>query len=358
MLELLGLLGALVAGLSIDAGGADKASDNDDQDLPEEEAWGVSSTFFEGASDPQEDATDQDNRDAAEPEGDETDHGGTKPDGQPISNDIPDPVDPDLSLRGTDAADQLSGRSGHDTLTAGSGDDHADGRAGNDSLSGDAGHDQLHGAAGTDVLAGGDGDDSLWGDLGDDDLAGGNGDDLLAGAEGNDRAGGGAGDDSLTGGTGNDALNGGEGVDILLGGEGDDLVTGGTGADEVDGGTGNDTLWGTDANSTDQDVDFLNGGEGDDLLHLGAGDYGHSGAGADTFALQDFAPGSPLVQITDFDPDEDQLLILYDAALHPDPQLSLQTSAGPTILLLDGVPLASLSNGAAVDLGTIRLQAA
>jgi Ca2+-binding RTX toxin-like protein len=126
----------------------------------------------------------------------------------------------------------------------------------------------------------------------------------------------------------------------------------------VDGGAGHDTLWGAAPGAADTDVDILNGGEGDDTLHLGAGDYGHGGAGADSFTLQDFGPGAPLMQITDFDPAEDDLVVIYDSALHPDPQLSLTAGNGATLLLLDGVPLASLTAGANIDLAAIRLQAA
>ena len=173
-----------------------------------------------------------------------------------------------------------------------------------------------------------------------------------------DTAQGGDGNDRLIGGTGQDQLAGGAGDDTVLGGEGDDLVSGGTGADEVDGGAGHDTLWGAAPGAADTDVDILNGGDGDDTLHLGAGDYGHGGAGADSFTLQDFGPGAPLMQITDFDPAEDDLVVIYDSALHPDPQLSLTEGNGATLLLLDGVPLASLTAGASIDLAAIRLQAA
>jgi Ca2+-binding RTX toxin-like protein len=230
---MLGLLGAVVAGLAFDSGSAPREDEHEPQDTPEGEAWGVSAAFLGFGED-----------DAG------TDHGGTEPDGQPISNDTPTPTDPDRDMTGTAGADQMTGGSGQDHLTASAGDDHLDGRA------------------------------------------------------------------------------------------------------------GNDTLWGAAPGAADTDVDILNGGEGDDILHLGAGDYGHGGAGADSFTLQDFGPGAPLMQITDFDPAEDDLVVIYDSALHPDPQLSLTEGNGATLLLLDGVPLASLTAGANIDLAAIRLQAA
>lgn len=343
MLGLLSLLGALVAGLSIDVMSRDQETgdDADGASADEDQPWAVSTAFLD---DPVQTGG------AA--------NGGTEPDGQPKSDDLPDPVDPDLVLTGSTGADMLQGGSGGDQITAEAGNDHLAGGAGEDSLSGEAGDDLAQGGAGADVLAGGDGDDSLWGDEGDDELTGGAGNDALAGCEGNDRLSAGEGDDSVLGGTGEDWLGGGAGADTLSGGEGGDSLLGGAGADEVDGGGGNDRLWGASGGEEDGSVDFVNGGGGDDVLHLGTGDYGNGGAGADSFALQEFAPGSALVQITDFDPAEDQLVVMYDASLHPDPQLTLQSGSGATILLLDGVPLASLTNGAALDLGAVQLQAA
>ena len=339
MLGLLGLFGALLASLSLDGGSdASDAGREEGSSGDETEAWQVSTAFLDDA--------------------DGADHGGTEPDGQPISDDVDDPVDPDLVLSGTAGADTLAGGSGQDQISAGAGADYLDGRDGDDALWAGDGDDHAQGRGGNDVLAGGTGADSLWGDDGNDDLIGGVGDDVLAGCEGNDSLDAGDGADSAMGGGGDDWLNGGAGDDTLLGGEGNDAVMGGAGADGVEGGEGDDTLWGADEGDPDEAVDFLNGGGGEDVLQLGAGDYGHGGMGSDSFALHEFAPGTALVQITDFDPAEDQLVVMYDAQLHPDPQLTLQQGSGATILLLDGVPLASLTNGAALELGAIQLQAA
>jgi Ca2+-binding RTX toxin-like protein len=167
------------------------------------------------------------------------------------------------------------------------------------------------------------------------------------------------GDDSLGGGGGDDRLTGDEGNDVLAGGSGADLLGGGRGSDEVEGGDGADTLWGGDAGTSDADADFLNGGTGDDLLFLGAADYGNGGDGADVFALQDLRAGDPVAQITDFNPSEDTIVVIYDAALHPQPVLSLdQPEGGPTTLLLDGVPLVNLGTVSGIDLGAIQLRAA
>jgi len=95
------------------------------------------------------------------------------------------------------------------------------------------------------------------------------------------------------------------------------------------------------------------------VLMLGAGDYGHGGDGADLFVLTDTDSPDALAQITDFDGAQDSLIVYYDAALHPDPVLSLQTTAGSTAvtLLLDGVPVAEI-NGDPLTLNDITLEAA
>lgn len=76
-----------------------------------------------------------------------------------------------LSLRGTNAANALTGGAGNDTI---------DGRAGNDLISGLAGADQLLGGDGNDMLDGGAGNDTLDGGVGFDFLTGGADADVFA----------------------------------------------------------------------------------------------------------------------------------------------------------------------------------
>jgi Ca2+-binding RTX toxin-like protein len=110
----------------------------------------------------------------------------------------------------------------------------------------------------------------------------------------------------------------------------------------------------------DDAVDFLNGGEGNDLLMLGAGDYGNGGEGEDAFVLQDYDLAGGPAHITDFNREEDELVVLYDASRHPDPQLTLveQEGSASATLCLDGVPLAEIANAAGLDLSTVMLRAA
>lgn len=346
MLGLLGILGALFAGVVVDtvmsvpvspntSGEDDVLPADDDEDFVHDGSYDLLAEAATPTAQPLDD-----------------------PAGMPISDDTPDSVDPALSLNGGDASDILDGFGGDDAIWGGAGNDLLGGRDGADSLDGGIGDDNLHGGGGDDGLTGGDGDDVLHGEDGDDTLTGDLGADGLFGHEGDDSLAGAMGDDSLGGGGGDDRLTGDDGDDVLAGGSGADLLGGGRGSDQIEGGDGADTLWGGDAGTPDAEADFLNGGAGDDLLMLGAGDYANGGEGEDAFALQDLHAGDPVAQITDFDPAEDTIVVIYDATLHPQPVLSLdQPDGGSTTLLLDGVPLVNLGTALGIDLETIQLRA-
>ncbi|MCZ0964110.1 calcium-binding protein [Paracoccus benzoatiresistens] len=70
------------------------------------------------------------------------------------------------------------------------------------------------------------------------------GNDTVRGGRGNDQINGGLGNDLLFGEVGSDTLNGAAGADKLHGMLGNDLLRGDTGADLLDGGMGRNTLWG------------------------------------------------------------------------------------------------------------------
>ena len=359
MLGLFGLLGALFAGVLTDSvmrigsrnddddANSDQADDNAHTADPVE-THSIFSMFglVEGGA-VSADAADTGRADIEE-------------NGMPLSDDNPDQTDPDLVLTGGLDADNLNGNDGNDYLSGAQGDDFLGGRGGDDVLDGGDGEDHLYAGEGTNALFGGAGRDVMHAGVGDDKLDGGDGNDALFGHDGDDALAGGGGDDSLLGGDGFDSLTGEDGADALDGGYGRDLLAGGPGSDTLDGGDGNDTIWGQGPDAADTDTDFLNGGDGDDLLMLGASDYGHGGNGADVFGLFDIGPNDPPMQITDFNPAQDALVVFYDASLHPDPQLTLETdmAGAATRLLLDGVTVANLSNVTAIDLGAITLRAA
>ena len=123
---------------------------------------------------------------------------------------------------------------------------------------------------------------------------------------------------SPEGGANEDSLRGGVGDDTLLGQEGDDTIDGGTGEDVIKGGYGNDALYGIEDGTddgmygpTDQsDPDTLKGGNGDDMLYLGSEDWAEGGAGEDTFVIGPWVAEFSSPWISDYSPDEDQLLVM------------------------------------------------
>lgn len=325
MIGILGILGAILAGILADSMMNTHAGDADHADSPEPEPDNpppeVSTAFMDGEGEP------------ALPAGAQT--GGPGVD----------------YLSGTAQGDALDGLGGGDDLTGYAGDDSLFGGEGNDTLWGNGGDDRLSGGAGDDILRGGDGADALWGGEGADDLAGQMGADVLQG---------GGGGDSLQGGADNDTLYGQDGDDIVLGDDGDDALFGGAGSDDVAGGAGHDVLSGSLGPGADDGVaDILNGQDGDDVIYAGAGDLAAGQSGADTFVLHDFHAGAPLAVISDFSATEDEIVLLYDPALHPDPLITVEEDpeSGDATLMLDGVPLAMIIGGAGMDLSQIAVRA-
>lgn len=260
-------------------------------------------------------------------------------DNSPLSH-VFDGTDEKDSLTGTDAPDHIAGYGDDDTLAGGAGNDDLDGMAGDDLLAGEDGSDQLYGADGNDSIAGGGDDDTLAGQTGDDFLAGEGGDDALVGGMGHDVLAGGSGNDGLQGGADNDVLAGGEGIDTLMGDGGDDHLS-------------------------DRDApgvfvqDFLNGGAGDDTLVAGEADWLNGGAGADDFVISQWLDqADKAVTIGDYDPGEDQLVVVYDATLHPDPHVIVEPADGDwgeVNIFLDGTHIASVMGDPDLSLADLRL---
>jgi Ca2+-binding RTX toxin-like protein len=331
---LVGFFGVIMAGLAADAVlfNRNDDPDADDADLPPEE----------------EEEFSVDHGDLLTDYGDEP--------GVPTSDDIPDPVDSPVTLQGGQGVDFLSGLGNDDEIHGNEGSDLIDGRGGDDWIETDEGNDAVWAGEGEDTVWGEEGDDSLLGQAGNDQLDGGAGNDSLSGWEGDDRLFGGEGNDSVRGGEGDDWLDGLEDDDWLTGGYGNDTLIGGAGADVVDGGSGNDVLYGVETGGQEQETDYLNGDEGDDQLILGAGDHATGGEGADEFVLHDWSQDSAVSQIADYDPEFDQLVIVYDPTVHTDPVLTMgpHDDGEGQAIYLDGAKVAVV-NGAPVDLADIRL---
>ncbi|MEY8840163.1 calcium-binding protein [Cribrihabitans sp. XS_ASV171] len=220
--------------------------------------------------------------------------------------------DGNLVIAGGEDADNLSGAAG---------DDQINGYEGNDDLSGAGGNDTMRGEDGDDTVRGGAGADEIDGDAGADQLSGEDGDDRLRGHDGDDRMDGDGGNDTLEAGFGDDRLFGGSGDDALHGWHGDDSLDGGDGMDSLFGGFGNDFLIGSEDTN---DQDFLNGGSGLDTIVAGAGDVVTGGADADTIVLGDWLAQAESAKVMDFQSGEDSLLVLWDLARTPDPEITLE----------------------------------
>lgn len=225
------------------------------------------------------------------------------------------------------------------------------------------GNDIRFGSDDADTMAGGAGDDSLHGENGNDMLNGDDGDDTLFGHNDDDTLNGGAGDDSLQGSDGNDVVNGDEGDDAVHGGLGDDTLSGGAGADTLFGGWGNDLVNGvvddpdTDGITDTDDADFLNGGGGDDVIIAGNDDVVTPGEGADTIITGSWITDTHAIDIIDFNAEDDSILLIYededevpDVTLAPD-----LDDANITQVLMDGVAVANVMNGAGITIEDISL---
>ncbi len=284
----------------------------------------------------------------------------------PVSELI-DPVAPDpdntstdgVTLTGDDEVDFLSGSDFGDLLSGGGNDDQLNGYGGDDMLLGDGGHDVLYGDDGNDTLSGGEGRDLLHGEDGDDSLSGDSGDDSLYGHFGNDTLDGGGADDVAHGGQGDDLIHGGWGDDALHGNDGDDTLAGGADEDTLFGGVGNDLVWGADDGATS---DFLNGGDGDDTIIAGAGDIITAGEGVDHIIFAQTTTLLPddqqAVDLVDYDPDEDQLMVLWEPDDGPEPEVSVEQdpeNPDEQIIRLDGAEALRISGAAPLSAADIQL---
>ncbi|WP_460275112.1 calcium-binding protein [Celeribacter sp. ULVN23_4] len=148
--------------------------------------------------------------------------------------------------------------------------------------------DMVSGNGGDDVILGSDGE--AW--------------DVLFGDEGDDTIFGRGGFDQIFGDDGDDTLSGGEGGDLIVAGDGSDVVYGGAGDDNIF--DGNYIL--DDADETGNDV--ISAGDGDDGILLEDGiNLVSLGEGEDNLMLYGESGESVAAVVTDFDPEEDGLLL-------------------------------------------------
>ncbi|MFD1343593.1 calcium-binding protein [Litorisediminicola beolgyonensis] len=158
---------------------------------------------------------------------------------------------------------------------------------------------------GQNVVFLGGGDDVALGSVFADVISGDDGNDLIFGRDGFDQLFGDAGDDTISGGSGGDAL-----FTELDG----DLILPGTGADVVFGDGGDDNIiedvFSEESLDPDGVIDVFSGGDGNDGIMLATGlNLLSLGAGADHVEIDAEYDDAPAAVITDFDPEEDGLLL-------------------------------------------------
>lgn len=103
----------------------------------------------------------------------------------------------------------------------------------------------------------------------------------------------------------------------------------------------------------DDGADTLSGGTGDDALHLGGGDQGVGGAGADSFLPYDPANSGAVTQVTDFTAAEDMIGVIYTPQTDPVtgdpvvPEITVAASDDGTagVVSLNGVEIARIVGG-------------
>ena len=86
-----------------------------------------------------------------------------------------------------------------------------------------------------------------------------------------------------------------------------------------------------DDDAGSQGSDVVNGGWDDDVLLFGDGDTVTGGNGADTFVAGPWMTGENNTVVTDFDPEEDRLVVMYDGDGVPVPMVSVNGDGDATV---------------------------
>ncbi|MEL6101081.1 MAG: hypothetical protein AAFV87_10380 [Pseudomonadota bacterium] len=142
--------------------------------------------------------------------------------------------------------------------------------------------------------------------------------------------------DVLLAGKDNDKASGGDGSDLVFGKEGADVVVEGSFIDQIrNDGTTDAALLDTHTPALeDSESDELNGGFGNDLLLLGGNDIASGGGKTDAIVVGDWITPENPATITDFEPESETILFLYEGSTPPDAFIT-ETEDGTALALDD-----------------------
>lgn len=143
-----------------------------------------------------------------------------------------------------------------------------------------------------------------------------------------------------------DIIEGTDDDDVLVGTDGDDTFSDSGGKDTLIGWVGDDVFYGDD----DAEGDTMIGGDGNDIFYAGAGDEITGGPGDDDFRFGLHDP----VYIADFNPDDDKIILEYDANT-PAPDLQTADLDDGIGLFADGKHVATFGGIPSLDLKDVHL---
>lgn len=156
-------------------------------------------------------------------------------------------------------------------------------------------------------------------------------------------------DDPFTGTEGDDQIIGGGGDDLISGFAGNDFLAGDDGSDTIDSDTGNDTIYAGDGNDllrVEGAYNELFGNAGDDILWTTTSAVKTGGEGSDYFLA-----GEDLSLVTDFDPDEDTIVVPFSEAGDADGfSFGTDPDTGDAVLMNNGTPVMQFAGISAGDL--------
>ena len=238
----------------------------------------------------------------------------------------------DMSITGTDMADDITtsggddlvlGLSGADNITTGPGADIVDAGAGDDFVITDGGVDDVILGEGDDIAFLGSGDDISVGFV---DVA--------------------------------DAIEYG-GDDEIHGGNGDDLIFDPVGANQLFGDAGEDTLNVVDQAGSKDEEDIVSGGDGDDIIFGDDGDMLSGDEGNDTFNLFFDEADDQAVILEDYVPGSEALTLEFDPSVFgtvSQADLSAEITEDTVELSVAGQVVAVLMNTTTFDPSMITVQ--